>query len=91
MSGFSLARRGLKATKNAQVPIPLEKSELPASKKLIYFAAGNTLRSSTPATAASGNIELFSPPHVGQSCLACVLSLPARTLGAPGKGGAPYR
>jgi hypothetical protein len=30
-------------TKNAQVPIPREKSELPASKKPMYFAAGDSL------------------------------------------------
>jgi hypothetical protein len=44
MSRYSLARRGLKMSKNAQVPIPLEKSELPAPQKLVCFAAGVTLR-----------------------------------------------
>ena len=48
MSRFRLVRRGLKVTKNAGGPIPPRNSELSASQKLVYFAAGNTLRSSTP-------------------------------------------
>jgi hypothetical protein len=38
------------SAKNAQVPIPLKKSELPAPQKLVYFAATNTLRSTGPST-----------------------------------------
>lgn len=62
----------LKVPKNAQVPIPLKKSELPAPQKLVYFAATNTLRSTGPVEFDAQKFIVLSKSfsHGNQSMIA---------------------